>query len=179
MSNTDTQPAPAQAVMAAGDGLGSVIARLAAVVGSERFHSAESAALKRWSPGQPPPLAFYRLWLRSVGSELPAPAQTQAWMLVTWGLALGVAHQRGRPLGRVLAESRYAEARLERLLAAPADVLPELFASLMRFLAAKGEAIDWLDAARLLLTQDADKREAVHRRIASDYFRHLLRTDKE
>lgn len=179
MSNTDTQPAPAHAEMATDDSLGRLVARLAAVVGGERFPNADRAALKRWSPGQPPPLSFYRLWLRSVDDELPAPAQTQAWMLVTWGLALGVAHQRGRPLGRVLAESRYAEARLERLLAAPPDVLPELFASLMRFLAAKGEAVDWLDAARLLLTQDADKREAVHRRIAADYFRHLPRTDKE
>lgn len=179
MSNTDIQPARAQDMMAADDGLGSLVARLAAVVGSERFPNADRAALKRWAPGQPPPLAFYRLWLRSVDGELPAPAQTQAWMLVTSGLALGVAHQRGRPLGRVLAESRYAEARLERLLAAPPDVLPELFASLMRFLAARGEPVDWLDAARLLLTQDADKRESVHRRIASDYFRHLPRTDKE
>lgn len=179
MTTTDAHRPHAEGTELADDALPSRIARLAGVITSDHFPNAERAVLKRWAPGQPPPLTFYRIWLRSIGEELPGSVQTHAWMLLLWGLALGVGHQRGRTLGRVLAESRYAEARLERLLSAPPDVLPDLFASLVRFLAAKGESVDWLDAAGLLLTHDIHKREAVHRRIASDYFRHLPRTDKE
>jgi len=179
VNTTDAQPSKTEGAIHPDDTLPVRIARLAGVIGAEHFPNADRAALKRWAPGQPPTLTFYRVWLRSFDGDLPSPSQTQAWMLVAWGLALGVRYQRGRALGLVLAESRYSEARLERLLAAPPDVLPDLFASLMRFLAAKGEAVDWGDATRLLLTQDADKHEAVHRRIATDYFRHLPRTEKE
>lgn len=179
MITTNAQPSNMESTSSPDDTLPSRIAKFAAVIGAAHFPNADRAALKRWATGEPPPLTFYRVWLRSIDDDMPSPAQTQAWMIITWGLALGVGHQRGRTLGRVLAESRYSEARLERLLAAPPDVLPDLFASLMRFLAARGEAIDWLDAARLLLTQDADKREATHRRIATEYFRHLPRAEKE
>ncbi|MFN8835224.1 MAG: type I-E CRISPR-associated protein Cse2/CasB [Betaproteobacteria bacterium] len=179
MNTTDAQPSKTQSTIPPDDTLPGRIAKLAGVIGAPHFPNADRAALKRWAPGESPPLTFYRVWLRSIDGDLPSPTQTQAWMIITWGLALGVDHQRGRALGRVLAESRYAEARLERLLAAPLDILPDLFASLMRFLAAKGEAIDWLDAAPLLLTQDTDKRESTHRRIASDFFRHLPRAEKE
>lgn len=179
MSSTDTQLSRTEGAIPPDDSLPGRIARISGLIGGTHFPNADRAALKRWSPGQPPTLTFYRLWLRSIDADLPAAGQAQAWMLVTWGLALGVDHQRGRPLGRVLAEGRYSEARLERLLAASEDVLPDVFASMIRFLAAKGESIDWLDGARLLLTQDAEKRESVHGRIARDYFRNLPRTDKE
>jgi len=102
-------------------------------------------------------------------------------MLLTWGLAfIGAGgHRRDRPLGRALAECGYSESRLERLLAADSDSLEPLFASVVRFLTAKRESFDWRDAAHLLLITDAQKREAIHRRIASTYYRHQPRTEKE
>ena len=174
-----TSAAAPAAEIPADDALPQRVARLAGIVGGERFPAADRASLKRWALGQPPPLAFYRMWLRDIDAELPSAAQTPSWVLITWGLAFGVSHQRDRPLGQALAESRFAEARLERLLGAAPDILPELIISAIRFLAAKGDSIDWLDAARLLLTQDAGKREVIHRRIAQSYFRHQPRNDQE
>lgn len=173
----NTSIAAPAADITADDALPKRVARLAGIVGGEHFPAADRASLKRWAPGQPPPLAFYRIWLRDIDADLPAAAQAPSWMLMAWGLAFGVAHQRDRPLGRALAESRFAEARLERLLGAAPDILPELMVSAIRFLAAKSDSIDWLDVARLLLTQDAGKREAIHRRIAESYFRHQPRKE--
>jgi CRISPR system Cascade subunit CasB len=155
---------------------------MAAVLAAEHYPGGDRAALKRHAPGQPPPLAFHRLWLRYLNTELPHEAATPGWALLAWGLAnCGPAsHRPGRPLGQCLAESGYAESRLERLLAASDDDMRlALAASLVRFVAAKGDAFDWAQLAQLLLTRDDEARERLHRRIATDYYRHLPRTDKE
>jgi CRISPR system Cascade subunit CasB len=156
------------------DSLATSVARLAGVIGSPHYPSGDRAALRRWAPGQPLPLAFYRLWLRHFGAELPPPAQLEGLMALTWAVAtLGAgAHAPKRPLGQALAESRFAEGRLERLLSAPDDVRLDLFMSAIRFLAAKGERFDLTEAARFVLTHDADKREVLHRQIAAAYYRH-------
>lgn len=159
--------------------LASTVGRLAHAIGDKHFPTGDRAALRRWAPGQPLPLAFYRLWLRQMDGDLPAGAATQAWMLLAWSLAtLGAdAHAPERPWGQALAESGFAEGRLERLLSAPDDVRADLFMSAMRFLAAKGEHFDLTEAARFLLTADADKREHVHRRLAQAFYRHLPKND--
>jgi CRISPR system Cascade subunit CasB len=156
------------------DSLATQVARLVGVIGSLHYPSGDRAALRRWAPGQPAPLAFYRLWLRHLDSELPPTMQLDAWVALTWAIAtLGAdAHAPKRPLGQALAESQFAEGRLERLLSAPDDVRLELFMSAVRFLAAKGERFDLTEAASFLLTHDPAKREALHRRIAAAYYRH-------
>ena len=158
-----------------------LVCRLAGILANPHFPASDRAALKRHAPGQPPPLAFYRLWLRQLGADLPSEPQSAAWMLMAWGLAFtgAGAHRPDRPLGRALAECGYSESRLERLLAADSNSLEPLFASVVRFLAAKGESFDWRDAAHLLLVTDAHKRETIHRRIAATYYRHQPRTEKE
>lgn len=170
----ETAPTPPKA-----SSLASTVGRLAHAIGADHYPNGDRAALRRWAPGQPLPLAFYRLWLRQMNEELPAEAATQAWMLVAWSLAtLGAeAHPPERTWGQALAESGFAEGRLERLLSAPADVRPDLFMAAVRFLAAKGERFDLTEAARFLITSDADKREAVHRRIAQAFYRHLPKND--
>ncbi len=163
------QPTPEKPTLAAD------ISRLAGVIGSPHYPGSDRAALRRWATGQPVPLAFYRLWLRHLGSDLPAQQQTDAWMILAWGLATAGqgAHDPKRPLGQALAKSGYSEGRLERLLSAPDDVRLDLFMSTVRFLTTKGERFDWQDAALFLLTLDADKREGLHRRIATSYYRNL------
>lgn len=153
------------------------ISRLSGVLADERYPSGDRAALRRWAPSQPVPLAFYRLWLRHLGRDLPPEHQTEAWMVLAWGLATTGpgSHDQQRSLGRALAESQFSEGRLERLLAAPDDLRLELFMNTVRFLAAKGERLNWAEAAQFLLTQDAAKREALQRRMASDYYRYLPR----
>ena len=155
--------------------IASTVASLAGVIGAPHYPAADRAALRRWAPGQPMPLAFYRLWLRHIGEDLPGETQSETWMTLAWGLAtMGAgAHRPGRSLGQVLAETGYSEARLERLLAAPDALREDLLMSAVRFLAAKGDTFDWLEAATFLLASDADKRQRIHRRIAQTYFRYL------
>lgn len=155
-------------------GLGTIVARLAGILSASHYSNGDRAALRRWSIGQPLPLGFYRLWLRHAEQELPAETHAEVWMVLVWGLAtMGAeAHRPGRPFGRALAESGYSEARVERLLSASEGPRIELFMSTIRFLASKGEAFDWLDAAVFLLASDGSVRERAHRRIAQAYFRH-------
>lgn len=174
----EANAAPAQA----GRDLAGRVNRLAAVLGAEHFPGGDRAALKRHAPGQPPPLAFYRLWLRHLNAELPHDAAVPGWALLAWGLASSgpAPHRPGRPLGQCLAESGYSEARLERLLAASDDDMRlALAAALVRFVATEGDAFDWVQLAQLLLTRDDDLRERLHRRIATDYYRYLPSIDKE
>lgn len=162
------------------EALGPRVARLAGVLSSEHFPTADRAALKRHAAGQAPPVAFYRLWLRHLHDDLPGEEDTQSWALLAWGLALmgAKAHRPDRPLGKVLAKAGYTEARLERLLSADADIRLDLLASLVRFIAAKGEGFDWLDAARFLLTRDPERREAINRHLAADYYRNLPKSQE-
>jgi CRISPR system Cascade subunit CasB len=176
-----TPPATATATDAAAEAsLHQRIGRLAAVLSAEHFPGGDRAALKRMAPGAAPPLAFYRLWLRHLGDEPPTPEQTPAWVVIVAGLAAAPppGHRPGRGLGQALADSGWHEARLERLLAAGADgQQARLAADALRFLAARGEAFDWTQLARLLLARSDDARDAIHRRIATDYYRHQPRPD--
>ncbi|MHB1678761.1 MAG: type I-E CRISPR-associated protein Cse2/CasB [Sulfuriferula sp.] len=163
-----------------GTSLASIVARLAAVIGSSHYSAGDRAALRRWALGQPVPLAFYRLWLRHLGTDLPSEQQTDAWMTLAWAFAtLGEgAHDPKRSFGQALAESHYSEGRLERLLSASEDVRKDLFMGAVRFLAAKNERCDGRDMAQFLLTLDTDKLESLYRRIAAAYFRHLPHESK-
>jgi len=152
--------------------LPSRIGQIAATLGGDHFPTGERAALKRFAPGQSVPLAYWRFWPRWLSADAPPEAQSQDWALILAGLAwMGRAgHQPKARLGATLAEHGYSEQRLERLLAAEdAATRRQLFARMVRFLAAKGAAIDWLEAARFLLAGDA-LRETLAHRIARDYY---------
>jgi len=169
-----TEALPEVTDTATGSSLGARVAQMAAIIGAEHYPNGERAALRRWSLEQPIPLAFYRLWLRHLGDDLPPEFQTPAWMTIAWGLAtLGKeGHDPRRPLGQALAESQFSEGRLEQLLSAPEDVRPDLFMSAVRFLAAKGQRFDWRDGAAFLLTQDNEQRQRLNHRIAAAFYRH-------
>jgi CRISPR system Cascade subunit CasB len=155
--------------------LAASVARVAALLSQPHYPGAERAALRRWAPGQPVPMAFYRLWLKHLATELPIESRTNDWMLIVWGLALagGDTHQPTRALGEALAQSRYSEARLDRLLSAPEELRADLVTSLVRYLAAQGQRWNWVELAALLLTNTPDERESPRRRIAEAYYRYL------
>jgi CRISPR system Cascade subunit CasB len=157
-------------------GLGTIIAHIAGVVGSDGFPTGERAVLRRMDPAHPPPLTFYRFALH----HLPDDWEWEAagWRTLVTGMAIMAPHihQPDRGLGRALGEAGYSETRLERLLGADGETRHTLFLRAVRFLAAKGTPFNWLDGARLLLTREADKREQLHGRLATDFYRVLEQT---
>ena len=173
-----TQGVPLQADPTVRDSsLGGVVARIAALLDRPHFPTGDRAALKRWAPEQPLPLAFYRLWFHEMRQDLPPETQLVHWMALVWGLALSGsgAHRPQRPLGQALAEAHYSEARLERLLSAPEALRIDLYIALVRFLAAKREGCDWAELAAFLLVESSDSRERTHGRIAQFYYRYVPR----
>ncbi len=155
------------------ESLATIIGRISGLIASDNFPNGDRAALKRMNPKQEPPLGFYRFALR----HLPPNWQhrRRAWQAILSGMALMSPHIHSlkQPLGRVLAEEHYSEARLERLLAAKDETQHALILRAVRFLAAKKRPVDWTHIAGLLLTTDAQKREDLHLRIATDYYKNL------
>ena len=150
--------------------LSQTIAHIAHVIAAEGFPTGERARLKRWSPGSPPSLAFYRFAFQHLPDRWEHEPET--WLTLVTGLALMCPspHRRDLSVGRVLAETGYAEARLERLLAARGNALPTLVLRAARFLRAKNATCNWTDFAYLLGL--AGSPEKVCLRIARDYYRH-------
>ena len=134
--------------------------------------SADSAdSADRWrSP------IFYRLHAELIEAQSTRGTE-QHWAMILSGMAR-LPHQRGARLGRQLAEHGFAERRLVRLLDADADHLPAELRTLVAFLDSKGARLDWLTPSALVLSVDADDRDAVRRTIAADYFRTLTRSAK-
>lgn len=155
------------------DSLASIIGRISALIASEHFPNGDRATLKRMDPNKEPPLSFYRFAFR----HLPQGWQTQrqAWRVVLNGMALMSPHihRLDQPLGKVLARANYSEARLERLLGSEDETQRTLMLRAVRFLAAKKLPVNWVDLARLLLTGEAGKREALHMSIARHYYQNL------
>lgn len=172
-------PAVSPDTQAATPSLAIQISHLAGLLASEHFPSGDRAMLKRLDPARPPGLAFYRFALR----HLPDGWQAQVgdWQVILQGMALMAPqiHDPDLPFGRALAENRYSEARLERLLAIEGDTRRTLLLRAIRFLASRKLACNWYDIARLLLTRESDKLERLHRQIATDYYRHQPQQDEE
>lgn len=157
--------------------LNTLIARLWRVLSADHYPAGDRAALKRDAPGTPVPLAFYRLWWVHLDRE--PPSDIEAWRAIAFGMTyMGPgAHLPACPLGRALAEAGYSENRLEQLLACADDLRLKLFVNAVRFLAAKGNGFNWVEAAQLLLTRDEAKREQIHRRIARDFYRSIPKSN--
>jgi CRISPR system Cascade subunit CasB len=168
MQNSQTE-----AVASPDEPLAAIMGRISGLIASEHFPNGDRAILKRMDPKQEPPLSFYRFALRYLPEKWQG--RRKAWQTILTGMALMAPyiHRPDRPLGRVLAEERYSEARLERLLVAEDETQRTLILRTVRFLAAKKQPTDWTQLASLLLTTDAGKREKLHLRIATDYYKNL------
>ncbi len=152
------------------DDLPTCIARLASVIESDSFSTGDRAALRRMPLNKAPPLAFHRLALRNLPENWER--NQSDWMTLVAGIAIMTpnAFRPGQGLGEALGNAGYSEARLERLLAADGETRRTLLLRAARFLASKGIAFNWADAAYLLLTQDQQKQEQTNLRIARGFF---------
>jgi len=153
---------------------------LARILGDDGFPSGERAALKRMALDGPAPLALHRFLLRHVDE----PPHGEVWLADWRALICAMALQRDggfnpeRSLGQALAEARFAESRLERMLAAHGDTLRALALRAARQVSAKGIACDWRQFADLLFSRNPEARERINTRIARDFYRHLKTTEE-
>jgi len=153
---------------------------LAKLLSSAGISNGERAALKRMALDGPAPLALHRLLLAQVDD----PWQAERWLTDWRTLICALAIQRdggynpATPFGAALAEARFAEIRLERLLAASEETLRALALRAARQVAAKGIACDWRQFADLLFAGTPDFRERINTRIARDYYRILQKNQQ-
>lgn len=153
---------------------------LAALLASGGISNGERAALKRMALDGPAPLALHRLLLAQVDDAWQGERWLPDWRAVVCALAI----QRDggfnptTPFGQALAEARFAESRLERLLSASGDTLRALALRAARQVAAKGIACDWRTFADLLFTRSPDIRESINTNIARDFYRALDKLKK-
>lgn len=157
------------------ESLSRTIARLAGFIASTGLSNGDRAALKRMHFGQPP-LAFYKLALHYLSAGWEFDTVRKDWTTIVSGMAVMSPniHRSDQSLGRILAEVRFSEARIERLLASRDDLRRTLVLRMTRYLAAKLVSCNWADIAGLLLTRDPDRLEQLHQRIARDFYFHQI-----
>lgn len=174
-----TEP-EAQAAPATTAALVSSLARLLDRGGA--LSTGDVSALRRMDP-RSPAAAFFKIEGLLLDEYLPGEATAREaaetrWASIVVGLAhLGGLHRANERLGRVLAEAGWAEQRFVRLLRADPERLVDDVPALARFLAAKGIAVDWADAARLILTAGTSEGEKMRRHLARDYYGVLAREE--
>lgn len=167
MPNAQPEKAPG-----ATQSLATEIGHITGVIASDNFPTSDRAILKRMDLNRMPPLAFYRFAFRHLPDNWQAERRTWQTLLTGMALMSPRIHRPDLPLGKALAENRYSEARLERLLSAEGELLLTLCLRAVRFLASKKLAVNWLDIANLLLSRAAEKQEAVRMRIAGEFYKH-------
>lgn len=150
---------------------------------SRHLDKGEVAGLRRLDPDAPFEPAFYEVLLGIVepalGHDVGRDAEKR-WALLIHAMALMAPdpHLKGADAGAALAETGYAEARLERLLHARGETLAPQLVAMARFLRAKGKPIDWDRLAPLVLDPDGAAAESARRAVARAYWRHLHKQSK-
>ena len=153
--------------------LAQAIAYLAGVIDSDDFPPGERASLRRWAPGEPPSLGFYRFAFRHLPDNWERRGEEWMTFLTCLALMCPRPHRPDVPLGTALAQTGYAESRLERLLATEGRALHILLLRAARFLRAKNAGCNCIDIADLLGIRSSAAKSRL--RIARSYY-HEIRT---
>ena len=125
-------------------------------------------ALRRMRPGTMPPLSAIALAVDLGGRVDGSDAETLFAALQIVALLADQDVPKAY-LGRALQEAGVSELRLERLLRAPPDQVPEQVRAVARHLLARGTPVLVIDLIRLLVSQDRESRL----RIAQSYYKNL------
>lgn len=161
----------------------SPLARLAQVVArSQRFRgdtaaldNGEQAALARLDPDAPRPNqigALARtLLLAGISPDDWQPETWRRWALIAHGMALA-GHDAASRLGAQLARADVSEGRVTRLLTARSEAFRQQVPRMLRLMASRGVAPNWLDFGALILATDRDEAhaETLRLRIAGGYY---------
>lgn len=149
--------------------LGSVVARLAALLSSGATSVGAVTALRRFDPVDRPGDAAFDVCALLERAGIDAPPGTPAyysWSLVLHCLAIARgAHVRAVDVGRGLADAHVSEARVRQLLESDRPMLFDLLPRIARRLAASAQPIDWVPLVRLALSVDVDETAAQQARL--------------
>lgn len=167
---------------ATGRTLRQVIARLATAFDRDLSPGA-MAALRRLSSGDAGGSAFWRVVAGYLEDQLPPGGEPRdvaerRWAALLCGMATTAGLNRaGRSAGEALAAAGLSEQRFDRLLRATGVRLHDELRTAARFVASRGEELDWTDLARLVLTEGTDAAESARRALARRYYRTLHRLE--
>lgn len=161
----------------------SPLARLAQVVArSQRFRgdtaaldNGERAALARLDPEAPRPHQVGALARALVLADIsPDDWRAETWLrwaLIAHGMALA-GHDGASRLGPQLARADVSEGRVTRLLTARGDAFRQQVPRVLRLMASRSVAPNWLDFGALVLATDREeaRAESLRLRIAGGYY---------
>ncbi len=141
------------------------------------------ADLRRMEPGDIGPPALWKLIALVLepagqmrGTDPGRTLDEQRWASVVNCLAwLRGLHHPGCRLGNVLATSGFSELRFLRILRTAGPALAKAAQGSARWCASRGESVDAVDLARLILSDGRRDEELVRRQIARDYFGQVAR----
>lgn len=154
-----------------------VIRQIAALIDHE-LSTGDVAELRRLSPRDLTAPAFWRLAATHlIPNEFLAAhpsrseEQEHAWAAILSGMAqMKGLHRADRSPGHALRDASFSELRLTRLLRSRDGALLDNLRGAARYLASKGEAVDWTGLAALPLYPEGPFSERLRRRIARDFY---------
>ena len=99
------------------------------------------------------------------------PETWQRWALLAHGMALA-GHDASARLGAQLARAEVSESRVTRLLTARGDSFRQQVPRLLRLMASRSVAPNWLELGALILAAERDdaRAEILRLRIAGNYY---------
>lgn len=155
--------------------LAAAIARVAHALAHE-LPPGDVAALRRLGPHDPSTPAFYRALAAYVEPHCALPEGAtprddaeRRWAVILAGMAV-LPHSPRRRLGHAAADAGLTEMRFLRLLRDSGDTLAATVRGVIHFLASKNEPADFLDVARLVISDGHDWGEGVRRSLARDFY---------
>jgi CRISPR system Cascade subunit CasB len=169
--------------------IGQIVARVAGQLGRAEFSTGERAALRRLDPDNPRAgigTACRLLHLAGFDVVAASSDQLKRWTLALHAMALmsgpGVdPHDPSKRAGSAFAEAGLSEQRFTRLLCASGPAFREQIPRLARFLAAKGQRLDWEPIARLVLCEGRDEQtaEEIRLRLAAQYYAARAKSERD
>jgi len=137
----------------------------------------EVAELRRLRPGELGGSAFWRVAMgvlepaRLISLGARREEEAALWVVILGLMAtMRGLHQPGRRLGVGLAKAGFSEQRFSALLRAEGGALHDQLRRAVRFLGAKGEAIDLVDLAELVLSDGAKNHNTPRRAQARAFY---------
>ncbi len=165
-----TSPAPADTR--------STFYSLASSLRSHLLTTGDIAGLRRMDPARLDAGGFWKLAGLHLDSFLPGEAMARHRAEIAWGAVIvalatmGDLQDTGERLGRSLAQAGYSESRFTRLLRSDHERRLDEIPQMARFLAAKQQPADLVDAAILVVGSEV-MRDASSRNLARDYYSQL------